>query len=240
MALYPLQSESDWSAASPRNDAMGHERRLVHAARTSGLPPAAEGKASIEAGRFGPCVDGSGQGFSSRLRRWSEQPCVRPVSAVPCTVLRKQFKQAGHRQSKLFVPAARWQLLQARLLPANRLAVSATSGPICAYVAVMRSRPSAPEHRRHRSATHRPAASTAHGRTPVTNIRNTSSPHWRGWLKPENRCLVPFNNFAEYAPEPNPETKKKDAVWFALKNDRPLTAFAGIWTEFKGDRWTKS
>jgi putative SOS response-associated peptidase YedK len=26
---------------------------------------------------------------------------------------------------------------------------------------------------------------------PVTNIRNTSSPHWRGWLKPENRCLVP-------------------------------------------------
>jgi putative SOS response-associated peptidase YedK len=32
---------------------------------------------------------------------------------------------------------------------------------------------------------------------PVTNIRNTSSPHWRGWLKPENRCLVPANSFAE-------------------------------------------
>jgi len=43
----------------------------------------------------------------------------------------------------------------------------------------------------------------------VTNIRTTSSPHWRGWLKPENRCLVPFNSFAEYAPEPNSETKKK-------------------------------
>jgi hypothetical protein len=42
------------------------------------------------------------------------------------------------------------------------------------------------------------------------------SPHWRGWLKPENRCLVPFNSFAEYAPEPNPETKKKDVVWFAM------------------------
>ena len=41
------------------------------------------------------------------------------------------------------------------------------------------------------------------GGPPVTNIRNTSSPHWRGWLKPENRCLVPFNSFAEYAPEPN-------------------------------------
>ena len=49
-------------------------------------------------------------------------------------------------------------------------------------------------------------------RTPVTNIRNTSSPHWRGWLKPENRCLVPANSFAENAPEPNPETKKKDVV----------------------------
>jgi len=78
------------------------------------------------------------------------------------------------------------------------------------------------------------------GGPPVTNIRNTGSPHWRGWLKPENRCLVPFNSFAEYAPEPNPETKKKDVVWFALNDDRPLTAFAGIWTEFKGERGTKS
>jgi putative SOS response-associated peptidase YedK len=54
------------------------------------------------------------------------------------------------------------------------------------------------------------------GGAPVTNIRNTSSPHWRGWLKPESRCLVPANSFAEYAPEPNPETKKNDVVWFAL------------------------
>ena len=56
------------------------------------------------------------------------------------------------------------------------------------------------------------AVAAANGGPPVTNIRNTSSPHWRGWLKPENRCLVPFNSFAEYAPEPNPETKKKDVV----------------------------
>jgi hypothetical protein len=28
-------------------------------------------------------------------------------------------------------------------------------------------------------------------------------------------------------------------VWFALNGDRPLTAFAGIWTEFKRDRDTK-
>jgi putative SOS response-associated peptidase YedK len=51
--------------------------------------------------------------------------------------------------------------------------------------------------------------------------------------------LAPIS-FAEYAPEPNPETKKKDVVWFALNDDRPLTCFAGIWTEFKGDRGTKS
>jgi putative SOS response-associated peptidase YedK len=62
---------------------------------------------------------------------------------------------------------------------------------------------------------------------PVTNIRNTSSPHWRMLLKPENRCLVPANSFAEYAPEPNLETKMKDVVWFALNEDRPLFAFAG-------------
>src|SRR6201996_8234288 len=78
------------------------------------------------------------------------------------------------------------------------------------------------------------------GGAPVTNIRNTSSPHWRMWLKPEKRCLVPFNSFAEYAPEPNPETKKKDVVWFAHGDDRPPSSFAGIWTEFKGDRGTKS
>jgi hypothetical protein len=40
--------------------------------------------------------------------------------------------------------------------------------------------------------------------------------------------------------EPNPETKKKDVVWFALNDDRPLCSFAGVWTEFKGDRGTES
>ena len=32
----------------------------------------------------------------------------------------------------------------------------------------------------------------------VTNIRNTSSMHWQRWLRPENRCLVPFTSFSEY------------------------------------------
>src|SRR5690242_13976630 len=29
----------------------------------------------------------------------------------------------------------------------------------------------------------------------VTNIRNTSSGHWKRWLEPANRCLVPFTSF---------------------------------------------
>jgi putative SOS response-associated peptidase YedK len=74
------------------------------------------------------------------------------------------------------------------------------------------------------------------GEYPLTNIRNTSSLHRRAWLSRENRCLVPFNSFAE----PNPETEKKDVGWFALDDDRPLAAFAGTWTEVKGDRGTKS
>src|SRR3954451_9447297 len=65
------------------------------------------------------------------------------------------------------------------------------------------------------------------GGYPVTNIRNTSSPHWRGWLKPERRCLVPLKSFAEYAPESTPVTNKKDVVWSALDESRPLCAFAG-------------
>jgi putative SOS response-associated peptidase YedK len=76
------------------------------------------------------------------------------------------------------------------------------------------------------------------GGPPVTNIRNTSSPQWRGWLKPKRRCLVPANSFAEYAPEPNPETKKKDVVWFALNEDRPLLPLAD--PSSKGDRGRKS
>jgi putative SOS response-associated peptidase YedK len=37
-----------------------------------------------------------------------------------------------------------------------------------------------------------------------------------------------------------PRDQEKDVVWFAINEDRPLTCFAGIWTEFKGDRGTKS
>ena len=69
--------------------------------------------------------------------------------------------------------------------------------------------------------------------------RRRRSLHFLGDV-PTEPLPGPLNSFAEYAPEPHPETKKKDVVWFALNDDRPLCAFAKIWTEFKGDRGTKS
>lgn len=42
----------------------------------------------------------------------------------------------------------------------------------------------------------------------------------------EKPMLGPSNRLAEYAPEPNLETKKKDVVWFAIDDNRPLTCFA--------------
>jgi putative SOS response-associated peptidase YedK len=61
----------------------------------------------------------------------------------------------------------------------------------------------------------------------VTNIRNVKSPHWRRWLKPESRCLVPFTSFSENDRLPD---GRFEPVWFALDESRPLACFAGIWT----------
>jgi putative SOS response-associated peptidase YedK len=64
----------------------------------------------------------------------------------------------------------------------------------------------------------------------VTNIRNTKSPHWRRWLGPESRCLVPFTSFSENELSPG---GSRQPIWFAVDDTRPLAVFAGIWT-----RWT--
>jgi putative SOS response-associated peptidase YedK len=90
------------------------------------------------------------------------------------------------------------------------------------------------------------------GGPPITNVRNTASPHWRRWLGPESRCLVPITSFSEYNDTANPKSLKnadgtphqmagkKDVVWFALNQDRPLCALAGIWTPWTGTRGTKA
>ena len=67
----------------------------------------------------------------------------------------------------------------------------------------------------------------------VTNVRNTSSPHWQRWLVPAARCLVPFTSFSE--PGLNAEGKS-EPVWFALDDSRPLAFFAGIWTGWTSTR----
>jgi putative SOS response-associated peptidase YedK len=67
----------------------------------------------------------------------------------------------------------------------------------------------------------------------TTNVRNTTNAqgktnaHWRPWLGPENRCLVPFTSFSE--PDQDFEQTRKP-IWFALAEDHPLAFFAGIWT----------
>jgi putative SOS response-associated peptidase YedK len=69
------------------------------------------------------------------------------------------------------------------------------------------------------------------GTRPVTNVRNGRSPYWRGWLKPEFRCLVPATSFCEWT-----DSAPKVPHWFALAEDRPLFAFAGIWRPWSGTR----
>jgi len=75
------------------------------------------------------------------------------------------------------------------------------------------------------------SAAGAAGNRPVTNVRNYASSYWRGWLKPGFRCLVPATSFCEYT-----DSQPKVPHWFALGDDRPLFAFAGIWRPWTGER----
>src|ERR1700736_3467847 len=64
----------------------------------------------------------------------------------------------------------------------------------------------------------------------TTNIRNTTSKHWKRWLGVENRCVVPFTSFSEFNKE------RGGDVWFALDESRPLAVFAGLWTNWTSVR----
>ncbi|MBR0827223.1 SOS response-associated peptidase family protein [Bradyrhizobium manausense] len=69
----------------------------------------------------------------------------------------------------------------------------------------------------------------------TTNIRNVGSAHWKRWLDPEHRCLVPFTSFSEY----DTIDGRKVPVWFAPDESRPLIAFAGLWTNWTSVRKAK-
>ena len=61
----------------------------------------------------------------------------------------------------------------------------------------------------------------------TTNVRNTTSSHWKPWLESTNRCLVPFTAFSE--PGRDAEGKYRP-VWFRLAGEdpEPLAFFAGV------------
>lgn len=73
----------------------------------------------------------------------------------------------------------------------------------------------------------------------ITNIRSTTSPHWRAWMGPDNRCIVPATRFSEYGSVRDPVTNKLSLHWFALNEGEPLFWFAGIWTKWSGTRKKK-
>ncbi|GLS86691.1 hypothetical protein GCM10010873_16650 [Cypionkella aquatica] len=53
----------------------------------------------------------------------------------------------------------------------------------------------------------------------VTNVRNLASPHWRKWLGPAHRCLVPVTSFAEW---------NQGNKWFGPTDEGAPMFFAGI------------
>lgn len=68
---------------------------------------------------------------------------------------------------------------------------------------------------------------------PVTNVRQLDLPQWRLLAeRPENRCLVPLTEFAEFTPDRHDlsdgKPPLKGEMWFAV-TDQPVFAVAGFW-----------
>ena len=57
---------------------------------------------------------------------------------------------------------------------------------------------------------------------PVTNVRNTASPYWRGWLKAEWRCLVPATSFCEWT-DSRPKHAAQDGQQIRKSNSKRAT-----------------
>ncbi len=68
---------------------------------------------------------------------------------------------------------------------------------------------------------------------PMTNVRNLKLPQWRRLAeKPENRCIIPLTEFAEFTPEKHDlgdgKPPLKGEMWFSVV-DQPTFAVAGFW-----------
>lgn len=71
----------------------------------------------------------------------------------------------------------------------------------------------------------------------MTNVRNLALPQWRRLAeKPENRCIVPVSEFAEFTPEKHDLGDGKPALkgemWFSVI-DQPVAAIGGFWQRTK-------
>jgi putative SOS response-associated peptidase YedK len=74
----------------------------------------------------------------------------------------------------------------------------------------------------------------------MTNVRNLALPQWRSLAaKPENRCLIPLTEFAEWTPEKHDlgdgKPPLKGEMWFSVI-DQPIFAVAGFWQSIGGQR----
>jgi putative SOS response-associated peptidase YedK len=72
---------------------------------------------------------------------------------------------------------------------------------------------------------------------PMTNVRNLKLPQWRKLAEnPENRCLVPLTEFAEFTPEKHDlgdgKPPLKGEMWFSV-TDQPVFAVGGFWQHTK-------
>jgi putative SOS response-associated peptidase YedK len=77
---------------------------------------------------------------------------------------------------------------------------------------------------------------------PITNARYLDKGYWSPWLDPAHRCLVPATSFSEYNDVANPKSLrnrdgsqhamagKKDVVWFALSEERPIEGDHTLYT----------
>lgn len=63
----------------------------------------------------------------------------------------------------------------------------------------------------------------------MTNVRQLSLSQWRRLARaPENRCLIPLTEFAEWTPDKDPEHGIKGKMWFNVI-DQPTFAIGGLW-----------
>jgi putative SOS response-associated peptidase YedK len=73
----------------------------------------------------------------------------------------------------------------------------------------------------------------------TTNIRNTGSPHWRRWLAPESRCLVPMSSFCEYA-DTKPKRRRSGSPSTRADRSSRLLGYGRNGMAFAAPRQTRS